>query len=59
MNLSKLIDRMEYALFALVLFPTFLVIGAAVVSLTDVAHAMESELRASAAQCTDTASPYV
>lgn len=40
MNLCKLVDRMEYLLFALVLLPTFLVIGAAIVSLANVTRAM-------------------
>lgn len=53
MNLCKLIDRMEYLLFALVLLPTFLVIGAAVVSLATAEQAMESELRESAVPCAD------
>ncbi|HZM36766.1 MAG TPA: hypothetical protein VFC18_20050 [Burkholderiales bacterium] len=40
MNLCKLVDRMEYLLFALVLLPTFLVVGAAIVSLANVARPM-------------------
>lgn len=44
MNLCKLVERAEYLLFALVLLPTFLVIGAAIVSLANVARAMESEV---------------
>ena len=40
MNLCKLVDRMEYLLFALVLLPTFVVIGAAIVSLANVTRAM-------------------
>lgn len=35
MNLCKLVDRMEYLLFALILLPTLLVIGAAIVSLAN------------------------
>jgi len=53
MNLCKLIDRTEYLLFALVLLPTFLVIGAAVVSLTDIARATESALWQSVAPSID------
>ena len=53
MTLCKLIDRTEYLLFALVLLPTFLVIAAAVVSLTDVARAMESALWQSVAPSID------
>jgi hypothetical protein len=33
MNLCKLVDRAEYLVFALALLPTFVVIGAAMVSL--------------------------
>jgi hypothetical protein len=47
---------MEYLLFALVLLPTFIVIGAAVMTLSDVARAMESALHQSVASCTDEAS---
>lgn len=53
MNLCRIIDRMEYLLFALVLLPTFLVIGAAAVSLSDIVGAMESALHQSAVPCTD------
>jgi len=53
MNLCRIFDRMEYLLIALVLLPTFLVIAAAVVSLTDVARAMESALWQSVAPSID------
>lgn len=53
MNLCKLVERAEYLLFALVLLPTFLVVSAAIVSLANVARAMESELRESATLRTD------
>jgi hypothetical protein len=53
MNLCRIIDRMEYLLFALVLLPTFIVIGAAVMTLSDLARATESALHQSVAPCTD------
>jgi hypothetical protein len=44
---------MEYLLFALVLLPTFLVIGTAVVSLAPAVHAIEIELWETAAPRAD------